>query len=328
MNASAPCTRSNDQRERYPQDQNQSCPAALPEQQPPRRDVPTRSCPDRSGATPSQQNQSGSRNNDDSIPNVAVWNPDIRSYSEFTDRRFTTDNGPWFMTSERIADDRCSVNEICPAEVGSPANDNRADDDYDDDYDDDDNGVDFSGGSNDWSDETGPDRPQTGRYRDDDCSSGSLSTLTSDTSSIEQRASERRDRNNDDDGRADCTRNSDRFPYEGDRDFGRTLNDITEARVQHIENVSIPDIGNNYWEYEDAVSYVSQTPVDIIIQGARMSDPTLSRSGRGGLEACLEGNNSRSARHTDRRPNTSMSSRSTNSHRRNDDQAGMPPYSC
>ncbi|KAF0755284.1 proteoglycan 4-like isoform X1 [Aphis craccivora] len=221
--------------------------------------------------------------NDFHAPDVD-WNPDVSSYSAFSDRRNTEDPSR-FMTSERIVDDHSA--EMCtPPSPPLPDNDYRADQTED---------V-SSAAASDWSVETGPERCnssilQTSQFHRDDDYASSLSTLTSAGSSIEMQLAERRDPDpyvNYDRRMDNFTLNdSDRYPFDGratlntshdfsfQDDFNRSPDEYAAAdawppRYNLVDDVSMP--GSMVIGPWSLSGNMSRSGRDVEIDNSRISD--------------------------------------------------------
>lgn len=272
-------------------DQNHSCPAAFAEHHPStpmRPDTLGVSSSDRNASQPQQQqpqhqqqqhqqpqhqqpqhqqqqHQSARPSRDNRSDTAAAWDPDVSSYTAFSDRHMAEDRSR-FLTSERTIDDHpvavlrsrssSSLSQLLPANdfhaaaAAAAANNEN------------DLSGDSFGAASDWSGEQGIDRCQscimkTNRFRNDNNynSAESLSTLTSSDSSIEMRLAARNQplgRNVNYARRTDnlSISNNDRYPYDDsvsanisdvslpDRD--RAVDDGWPPAYDLIENVSMP----------------------------------------------------------------------------------------
>ncbi|XP_060856021.1 uncharacterized protein LOC132933760 [Metopolophium dirhodum] len=234
-------------------DINRSCPAAFAEYQPktPRGpDTSAVSYSDRSASQQQQQQQQydhvGPRSDD--IANTAApdpsWNPEVSSYSEFSNSHVTQDRFG-FLTSERMVDDRPEAMRSQPSSPLLPANDfysaaaaaaaNNDNDLSDDSF----------GARSDWSGQQGCQScvQPINRFDDDNnnnnyySSSSSLSTLTSSDSSIDMRIAARHplSRNVNYEQRTDrlmSSNSNDRYPF--NRSLSPNLNDVGLRRASPV----------------------------------------------------------------------------------------------
>ncbi|XP_022166694.1 uncharacterized protein LOC111031169 [Myzus persicae] len=253
-------------------DQNHSCPAAFaehPPSTPKRPDTSGVSYSDRSASQLQQQQQQqqstgpSSDNNRSDTAAAAAWNPDVSSYSAFSDRHMANDLSR-FLTSERTVNDfpaavmnsrpssplspLLPANDFYAAAAAAAANN--------------DNNLtgDSFGGESDWSGEDGVDGCQscnmkTNRFRND-LSAESLSTLTSTDSSIEMRIEARMQplgRNVNYARRREenlSISNNDRYPFDDSVSdstsdvslphHDRTVDDVWPTAYDLVEDVSMP----------------------------------------------------------------------------------------
>ncbi|XP_008183745.1 uncharacterized protein LOC100575111 [Acyrthosiphon pisum] len=251
-------------------DMNRSCQPAFSEYRtktPMGPGTPAVSGSDRSASQQQQQqhDRAGSRSDDRSNTAAAdlSWNPEVSSYSAFSNSHVMEDRFR-FLTSERMVDDRPAAMRSPPSSPLLPANDFHsaaaaAAANYDNDLSDD-----SFGARSDWSAEQGcPSgvRP-TNRFDDDNnnnnyyySSSSSLSTLTSSDSSIDMRIAARRplSRNVNYDRRTErlmSTNSSDRYPFNsslspnladvGLRRASPVVADVWPPARELVEDVSMP----------------------------------------------------------------------------------------
>jgi len=247
--------------------QNHSCPAAFAEHQPlmPKRpNTLEMSSSEKSDSQLQQQHQSARPNRDNRSDTAAAWDPDVSSYTAFSNRHITEDR---FLTSERTIDDHpvavLRSRSSSPLPKLLPANDFHAAAEAAAANNENDLSDDSFGAASDWSTEQGIDQCQscimkTNRFRNDNNynSAESLSTLTSSDSSIEMRLAARSQplgRNVNYVRRTDnlSISNNDRYPFDdsvsanisddvslSDRD--QAVNDVWPPAYDLVENVSMP----------------------------------------------------------------------------------------